>query len=813
MKRSIVVSGVLAVVVGSSSIAWFAGRRVASPAEVAARTQAPAPSRITVAVTKTVLSSTLISRGLVRYGEPKPVVLAQSALKTTAPLLTAAPVKGAELKEGTKALEIGGRPVLVLEGALPTFRDMRPGDTGVDVQQLEEALGRLGYSPGTADGIFDSATEKAVSSWYRAVGYDPFEPTETQRAQLRTARDAASRAADAVLSARRAVDQGLAPDRGLTANENAKFASERVGSAKDTAKRDIARAEVELAAREAAQRAAAAGVTSAERAVEKARSGDTSALDDANTAVGDAQSQLVDAQQAVRDAERAVEDAKAAIPSTEQAVTNAAADIADARAGVETAKRGVEDAKRGKVTATQEITTPGVINLPAGVTLPPGVSIPGVGQTQTAPLTVSSDSGIAAAEDNVRAAEARVRQAESAKTQTESALSTRRSAIESVLAGVERAKRNVERAQAGVDRAKRGVTRSQDLLDEQPRTVEDLSAKVDQARDQLAQTERDVTLAASAIKLAKTSGATAIRQAGAQASIASASARETARGGDLALARQQLESAEANATRANDEVAELEGKTGTAIPANEVLFVPSLPLRIDDSRLNRGDPVNGAVMTVTTSRLAVDGGLDVADAKLTKVGAVVEIEASDFNVTLKGRITELADTPGTKGVDGDKVFIEVTPDAGPQADAAELNGASVKLTIPVKSSGTAVLAVPVAALSVASNGTSRVEVEDDPAKPTRFVTVTPGLAAEGLVAVSPVAGSVLNEGDLVVVGSAGSQNIEGSSPSSDDTASPEIAPSDTATSETASSDPATSNTTPSDTVTSETAPSETAPQP
>jgi Putative peptidoglycan binding domain len=764
MKRSIVVSGVLALVVGSSSVAWFAGRKVASPAEVAARTQAPAPSRITVAVAKTVLSSTLISRGLVRYGEPKPVVLAQSALKTTAPLLTLAPVKGAELKEGTKALEIGGRPVLVLEGALPTFRDMRPGDTGVDVQQLEDALGRLGYSPGSADGVFDGATEKAVSSWYRAVGYDPFEPTETQRAQLRTARDAASRAADAVLSARRAVDQGLAPDRGLTASENAKSASERVASAKDAAKRDIARAEVELAAREAAQRAASAGVASAERAVEKARSGDTGALDDANTAVADAQSQLVDAQAAVKEAERGVEDAKAAIPAAEQAVINAAADIVDARAGVETAKRGVEDAKRGKVTATQEISNPGVINLPTGVTLPPGVSIPGVGQTQVAPLTISSDSGVAAAEDNVRAAEARVRQAESAKTQTESALSAHKSAIETAAAGVERAKRNVERTQAGVDRAKRGVARSQDALNEQPRTVEDLTAKVDQARDQLAQTERDVELAASALKLAKTSGATTIRQAGAQASIASASAREVSRGGDLALARQQLASAEANATRANDEVAELESKTGTAVPANEVLFFPSLPLRIDDSRLNRGDPVNGAVMTVTTSRLAIDGGLDVADAKLTKVGATVEIEASDFNITLKGRITELADTPGTKGVDGDKVFIEVTPDAGPNADAAELNGASVKLTIPVKSSGTAVLAVPVAALSVASNGTSRIEVEDDPAKPTRFVTVTPGLAAEGLVAVTPLDAASLKEGDLVVVGSAGSQSIDGATP-------------------------------------------------
>lgn len=33
-------------------------------------------------------------------------------------------------------------------------------------------------------------------------------------------------------------------------------------------------------------------------------------------------------------------------------------------------------------------------------------------------------------------------------------------------------------------------------------------------------------------------------------------------------------------------------------------------------------------------------------------------------------------------------------------------------------------------------------------------------SAEGLVAVTPVGGAVLNEGDLVVVGSAGSQTID-----------------------------------------------------
>ena len=59
------------------------------------------------------------------------------------------------------------------------------------------------------------------------------------------------------------------------------------------------------------------------------------------------------------------------------------------------------------------------------------------------------------------------------------------------------------------------------------------------------------------------------------------------------------------------------------------------------------------------------------------------------------------------------------------------------------------LAVPVAALSVAADGTSRVQVQAADGA-TRFVTVTPGLAAKGLVAVTP--DGDLAEGDLVVVG-------------------------------------------------------------
>ena len=62
----------------------------------------------------------------------------------------------------------------------------------------------------------------------------------------------------------------------------------------------------------------------------------------------------------------------------------------------------------------------------------------------------------------------------------------------------------------------------------------------------------------------------------------------------------------------------------------------------------------------------------------------------------------------------------------------------------------AVLAVPVAALSMASDGTTRVQVQP-PRAPVRWGTVEPGLAAKGLVAVTPLQGD-LGPGDPVVVG-------------------------------------------------------------
>ena len=80
---------------------------------------------------------------------------------------------------------------------------------------------------------------------------------------------------------------------------------------------------------------------------------------------------------------------------------------------------------------------------------------------------------------------------------------------------------------------------------------------------------------------------------------------------------------------------------------------------------------------------------------------------------------------------------------------AALVGASVRLTIPIRSTRTSQLTVPVSAVSMGPDGGARVQksVRGELA----FVPVETGFSADGYVAVTPSQGS-LEAGDLVVVG-------------------------------------------------------------
>lgn len=470
-KRLLTISLVLALVVLTAAGSWIAGSRIKSPAEVAARTAPPKPSPILVPVEERVLTSDIVTRGTARFGLPQPISIAPSALKPNAGVITTLPVRNTQLNEGDVMLTASGRPVFVLQGEVPAYRDLVPGISGDDVRQLESGLKRLGFDPGPVDGTYDERTSAAVSDWYASAGFQPFGATSEQLANIR------------------ALEQELA----VAINDK-------------------------LAADEAA--------TAAPLAVTAAR---------------------------------------------------ARADYALAN----------ERANAGAVLA--------------------------VAQAALVSTQLAGEVEIQAAVDAQKAAE-------------------------------------------------REARRLNDLV---------------------------VRLVA-----------------------------------DLDIAQRQA---------------------GVKVPVDEIVFVPALPVRIEEIRVALGDALGGPVMTVTNNQLVIDSSLRFDEAPLVKPGMAVAIDEPDLGIKATGVVGRVADTPGTFGVDGFHIYLEILVDETPTS----LVGISLRLTIPIESTDGAVTAVPVSALSLAADGTSRVQVDNNGS--LEFIVVEPGLSADGFVEVTPIDGT-LAPGQLVVVG-------------------------------------------------------------
>jgi multidrug efflux pump subunit AcrA (membrane-fusion protein) len=150
-------------------------------------------------------------------------------------------------------------------------------------------------------------------------------------------------------------------------------------------------------------------------------------------------------------------------------------------------------------------------------------------------------------------------------------------------------------------------------------------------------------------------------------------------------------------------------------------------------------------LTVTDNQLAVDAALPLDAAPLVKVGMPVTIDEQALGIKANGTVETVAGTPGTRGVDGFHIYLGVRVDGTP----GRLEGFSVRLTIPIQSTSGVVTAVPVSALSLATDGSSRVQVKKSGG--LEYLTVKPGLSAGGFVQVTPVAGN-LSAGQEVVVG-------------------------------------------------------------
>ena len=442
-------------------VSWIAGSKIQSPAEAAARTAPPTPSPILVPVEERVLSSDVITRGTARFGLPQSVSLAPSPLKAGPGVITTLPTRGDQLKEGDVLLTASGRPVFLLQGDTPVYRDLVSGQSGKDVRELEESLKRLKFDPGPVDGVFDQKTSAAVAALYKSAGDVSFTPGEEQLAKIRS----------------------LENELAIALNDKA------------IAENTLTLAPLAIKAAQA-QRAAAVASSSGSAQVAAQLNGDI----------------------AVKTAE------------------------------------------------------------------------------------------------------------EAQKT------------------------------------AEREVKRLTTLVDE-------LTTAFESARSQ----------------------------------------------------------------------------TDSPLPTDEVVFIPSFPVRVEEIQAKVGDLASGPVIVLTNNDLAIDSSLPLAEAQLVKPGMKVAIDEPALGLQATGVVSRLADTPGTDGADGYHVYFEVLVDE----TRVKLEGVSLRLTIPVQSTGGAVTVVPISALFLAADGTSRVQVEKN--GKLEFVEVKPGLSADGFVEVTPVKGE-LSSGQLVLVG-------------------------------------------------------------
>lgn len=312
-----------------------------------------------------------------------------------------------------------------------------------------------------------------------------------------------------------------------------------------------------------------------------------------------------------------------------------------------------------------------------------------------------------------------------------------------------------DRVNAAVVAAGEAILRAQADLDASVAVADSIRnsppAAVIQARDEAANLERDARLAERELANAREG----VRDARRQAQLTQQRVLALQRPVDTRTLQAIAAASAQEERRTQAVVARLASESGVQVPANEILFLPDLPVRVDEVLARRGSTVSGPVMTVTSSGLIIDSSLGVADAKLVHPGDRVLVEEQDLGLRTRGRVAEVDATPGTRKVDPNRFYFSVVP----SGTARAVVGASVKLTIAVHSTRGRVLAVPISAVSVGGDGSSRVSVRRRGR--TRLVRVIPGLAAEGFVEVRGIRRTRLKRGDLVIVGRAGRRPVPG----------------------------------------------------
>jgi hypothetical protein len=159
------------VVVSSASI--FLGTRISNPRQLEATAHPPQIGLLTTAVRRQVVSQTVTFSASPGGGDLSVPAVGQGegSLLVVTGLAAHA---GQRVRLGRTLAVISGRPIIVLHGNLPAYRDLAPGMVGPDVTQLRASLADIGLSTsGDLPSRFGPNTQSAVATLYARLGFEP----------------------------------------------------------------------------------------------------------------------------------------------------------------------------------------------------------------------------------------------------------------------------------------------------------------------------------------------------------------------------------------------------------------------------------------------------------------------------------------------------------------------------------------------------------------------------------------------------------------------------------------------------------------
>ncbi|MFT3875919.1 MAG: hypothetical protein QM708_05800 [Propioniciclava sp.] len=300
------------------------------------------------------------------------------------------------------------------------------------------------------------------------------------------------------------------------------------------------------------------------------------------------------------------------------------------------------------------------------------------------------------------------------------------------------------------------------------------SAALRAARDQVAQAESQVETARRALRTAQAGPArsavlaseSALAQAREAVRAATTDAERAAATRQLQLAQAQdkelraidlgepraaVAAAEQALARAQEDHAALVASTGVSVPFCEVVFLPTMPVRVVQVRdttaagqaAEGADPGAGASeawVRVASGELRLLAEVSTAETALISAGAQVRFRTDAQTSERTGTVTAVSAAEG-------RARVEIAPEEA--FDAAE-QGQGMRVAIEVGATEGEVLVVPLAAVSGSANGLARVQRRGPNGRTD--IEVRAGLVADGYVEIAPVDPGTLDAGDEVVVG-------------------------------------------------------------